>query len=78
MTGEKKKKKRLNRSVLLAKKTVIRDGAGVSDGWAGASASSSSHHPRVGLARQAAVGLPSLGWEIPGDDGGGERGGASA
>ncbi|XP_015266705.1 PREDICTED: hippocampus abundant transcript 1 protein-like [Gekko japonicus] len=28
MTGEKKKKKRLNRSVLLAKKTVIRDGAG--------------------------------------------------
>ncbi|XP_069646762.1 hippocampus abundant transcript 1 protein isoform X2 [Haliaeetus albicilla] len=28
MTGEKKKKKRLNRSVLLAKKIVIRDGAG--------------------------------------------------
>lgn len=32
MTGEKKKKKRLNRSVLLAKKIVIRDGAGVSAG----------------------------------------------
>lgn len=34
MTGEKKKKKRLNRSVLLAKKIVIRDGAGVSVGTA--------------------------------------------
>lgn len=35
MTGEKKKKKRLNRSVLLAKKIVIRDGAGVSGGGGG-------------------------------------------
>lgn len=37
MTGEKKKKKqqqkqRLHRSVLLAKKSVLRDGAGVSQG----------------------------------------------
>lgn len=34
MTGEKKKKKRLNRSILLAKKIIIKDGGTVSDGKA--------------------------------------------
>lgn len=31
MTGEKKKKKRLNRSILLAKKIIIKDGGSVSE-----------------------------------------------